>query len=294
MPSLLVKVKSRMAIYAHEKVRTLLDGEYGSVFKGRSMDFDDLREYIPGDDVNDIDWKATARSGQTLIKRYIAIRKHNILFVVGTGRAMSAMANKDENKRDVAIMVTGALGSIAVKHGDLVALVSGTDAASQYMQLKGTNEHLERILQHIHKQTSSDGAANNLNRQLDYIARSIRRKTMLVVVSDTPVIDAECEHLIRRLRAQHEVMWITISDLNPLDRSLLQKTLIDVETDASLPVFIRKSKQLVKEYGDQTNTEHSVLQKTLQRLGISHQIIASEQEVVPALYKLLEKQRYAK
>ncbi|MGB2787690.1 MAG: DUF58 domain-containing protein, partial [Candidatus Saccharimonadaceae bacterium] len=90
MPSLLVKVKAKMAIHAHEKVRGVLEGEYGSVFKGRSMDFDDLREYVVGDDIKDIDWKATARSGSTLIRRYIAIRKHNIMLVVDTGRDMAA------------------------------------------------------------------------------------------------------------------------------------------------------------------------------------------------------------
>ena len=76
MPSLFAKVKAKMDLYAHEKVRSLLDGQYGSVFKGRSLDFDDLREYIPGDDVKDIDWKATARSSGIRIRRYQAIIKH--------------------------------------------------------------------------------------------------------------------------------------------------------------------------------------------------------------------------
>ena len=92
MSSLLSQVKSKMMIYSHEKTRELLSGEYGSVFKGRSMDFDDLREYVIGDDTKDIDWKATARSGNTLIRRYIAIRKHNILLIVDTGKNMAAVS----------------------------------------------------------------------------------------------------------------------------------------------------------------------------------------------------------
>ena len=74
MPSLLVKVKAKMTLHAHEKVRGLLEGQYGSVFKGRSLDFDDLREYLPGDDIKDIDWRATARSVSTRIRRYVAVR----------------------------------------------------------------------------------------------------------------------------------------------------------------------------------------------------------------------------
>ena len=64
MGSLLQKVQKKMTITAHRKVRTALEGEYASVFKGRSMDFDDLRPYVPNDDIKDVDWKATARSGQ--------------------------------------------------------------------------------------------------------------------------------------------------------------------------------------------------------------------------------------
>lgn len=101
MPSLLVKVKAKMTLHAHEKVRGLLEGQYGSVFKGRSLDFDDLREYLPGDDIKDIDWRATARSGSTRIRRYVAVRKHNILLVVDTGRSMAATSEDGDSKRDV-------------------------------------------------------------------------------------------------------------------------------------------------------------------------------------------------
>src|ERR687897_3011995 len=77
--SLLRKVKAKTAIHAHRKVRSVLDGEHGSIHKGRSMDFDDLREYVLGDDVKDLDWKATARSGRPLIKRYVATRQHAVM-----------------------------------------------------------------------------------------------------------------------------------------------------------------------------------------------------------------------
>ena len=147
MGSLLVNVKAKMAIYAHEKVRGVLEGEYGSVFKGRSMDFDDLREYIPGDDVKDIDWKATARSGSTLIRRYIAIRKHNIMLVVDTGKNMSAVSADGSSKKQIAVLLAGVMTTLALKHGDLIGLVSGNKDRSKYMPLKTGNVHAEQVLQ---------------------------------------------------------------------------------------------------------------------------------------------------
>jgi len=81
MPALLTKVKSKLYIVAHRKTWGLLDGEYTSVFRGRSLDYDDLREYVPGDEVRDIDWKATARHGSPLVKRYVADRRQKVVFV---------------------------------------------------------------------------------------------------------------------------------------------------------------------------------------------------------------------
>ena len=96
-----------MGIHAHRKTIELLEGEYSSIHHGRSHDFDDLREYAPGDEVKDIDWKATARSTVPLIKRYIASRQHNIVFIVDTGRGMAAVAESGEPKKEIAIQAVG-------------------------------------------------------------------------------------------------------------------------------------------------------------------------------------------
>ena len=125
MTTLLQRVKSTMAIFAHRKARGMLDGEYGSVFRGRSLDFDDLRAYIPGDEVRDIDWKATARHGSPLIKRYVAVRRQTVLLITDTGRNMAAVAQGGETKKDIAVMALGVLGYLAHRHGDVVGLVSG-------------------------------------------------------------------------------------------------------------------------------------------------------------------------
>ena len=294
MGSLLTKVKTKMSIYAHQKVQGLLEGEYGSVFKGRSMDFDDLRQYVPGDDVKDIDWKATARSGQTLIKRYIAIRKHNILLVVDTGRNMAAIGASGENKRDVAIMVAGVMGYIAQKHGDLVALVSGNAEETSYLPLKGTNEHLERVLQHIEKQTTLDGPASDLAKQLDYIARTIRRRMMIVIIADDIQIDETYECLLRRLGAQHELMWVTVGDSDLANKQLSNHEAYDVAGESVVPAFMMGNKKITQEFNDSLVQHVAETEKQLGRLRISSHRVTGEADAVTGLFKLLEKQRYAR
>lgn len=291
MPSLIVKVKAKMAIHAHEKVRGVLEGEYGSVFKGRSMDFDDLREYVVGDDIKDIDWKATARSGSTLIRRYVAIRKHNIMLVVDTGRNMAATAASGDNKRDVAVMAAGVVGYIALKHGDLVGLVAGDSSRTQYFPLKGSNPHLERLLQHINSSISLKSAPSNLLSQLEYIARSMRRRMMLIVVSDDVELTDQHEQVLRRLRAQHEVLWLSIGDASGLDAD---HDFYDIDDSALLPHFIRADKKLRQAFDKNEAKRLSDNQRRLERLGIVGQRIVGDSDVVSGLYRLLERQRHAK
>ena len=291
MPSLLVKVKAKMTLHAHEKVRGLLEGQYGSVFKGRSLDFDDLREYLPGDDVKDIDWRATARSGSTRIRRYVAVRKHNILLVVDTGRNMAATSQNGDNKRDVSVMPAGVLSYIALKHGDLVGLVAGDSQSNTYLPFKGNNPHIEQLLQHIHKSTNLQSAPSRIINQLEYISQHLRRKMMLVVITDESELTSEHQQILRRLRARHEIIWVTIGDSSGLDK---EREFYDINASASFPYFIRKQQSLhqaFNDYQEQLRTTHT---KILDKLGIVSGYVTGDDDVVGGLFKLLERQRHVK
>ena len=154
MPALLTPVKSKLFIVAHRRTWGLLDGEYASVFRGRSLDYDDLREYVTGDEVRDIDWKATARHGSPLVKRWVASRTQTVLFVVDTGRGMAAQTASGEAKSAVAITLVGMLGYLALRHGDLVSLVEGDSVATHGYAAQGREGHLERLLRVIHTNTT--------------------------------------------------------------------------------------------------------------------------------------------
>src|SRR6478752_5916574 len=171
MASLLQRVKSKMAIFAHRKARGMLDGEYGSVFRGRSLDFDDLRAYVPGDDVRDIDWKASARHGSPLIKRYVAVRRQTVLLVTDTGRNMAAEARDGEPKKDIAVMALGVVGYLAQRHGDVVGLVCGDGLGTRSIPAKAGEAHLERLLREIDSATTLDSGPSRIETQLDHVAR---------------------------------------------------------------------------------------------------------------------------
>jgi len=180
------KVKTTMSIHAHRRTLELLDGEYASIHHGRSHDFDDLREYQPGDDVKDIDWKATARSHVPLVKRYIASRQHTLLLVVDSGRNMAAAAESGETKRDIAILVAGVLGYLATRHGDRVGLLMGDADRFESVQEGGSESHLERMLRRVHEAIALDGPRSHPQGGVGPAVRRVRPPPPILLNAPRP------------------------------------------------------------------------------------------------------------
>jgi uncharacterized protein (DUF58 family) len=294
MPRLLRRVTSTLSIRAHRRVFGLLDGEYASVFQGRSLDFDDLRPYVPGDEIKDVDWKATARLGSLMTRRFVAQRKHTVVLVVDTGRGMAATAPSGEMKRDVAILAAGTAGFIAQRHGDLVALVAGDANGSTYVRPASTEAHLERMLQRIYADTRLDAGPSDLSAQLSYVASAFGRGRILVVVADDRELSEREQVLLRRLVLRHEVLWFTVADADLMDPELASVGMRDVDAVAALPAFVRRSRVLRDEFAEAVRARAGHTKDVLDSLAISSQRVTSSDEVVPRFLRLLELHKHAR
>jgi uncharacterized protein (DUF58 family) len=286
-----------MSLLAHRRTLDLLEGGYASVHHGRSHDFDDLRAYVAGDDVKDIDWKATARHGEPLVKRYIASRRQHLVLVVDTGRNMAATAAGGETKKDIAVMAAGALGYIAATHGDTVSLVLGDESGTRALPSGGTEAHLEMLLRRIDARVSLDSARSDLVGVLDWVARGVRRRSMLLVVTDDVVLDERLTRLLRRLRAQHEIVWLTVGDADLMTRDgggARAHDVYDVHEMAGLPAYLRENRELRHEFDRADESLHDQTESGLRSLGISSERVGSRSAVVPALFALIEKHRRAR
>lgn len=294
MTSLLRRVRTRLSIHAHRKVHGVLDGEYTSVFHGRSLEFDDLRPYIAGDDVKDIDWRATARLGSLMTRRFVASRKHTVVLVVDTGRNMAATAESGESKRDLAVLAAGTAGYLAIRHGDLVALVAGDAEGTSYVRPESTEGHLERVLQRINDATRLDAPPSNLARQLGFVGKAFRRGRILVVISDDRELDAEEQRLLRRLSVQHEILWLTIADADPTRDDWAELEMHDVLSSEALPEYIRRDPALRADFtaGVLERTERG--DDLFESLSISRRRITSEANVVSGFFSLLELHKHAR
>ncbi len=290
MPALLTKVKSKLFILAHRKTWGLLDGEYASVFRGRSLDYDDLRDYIPGDEIRDIDWKATARHGSPLVKRYVASRKQKVMFVVDTGRGMAARATSGEPKSAVAVMACGMLGYLALRHGDTIGLVEGDVLDTRPHESKGTEAHLERLLREIAGRTTLQSGRSRLADQLRYVGQHYRQRMLVIVVADDHEVSSDDVALIRRLQVQHEMLWLTVEDADPTDSGPGEDA-YDVDDDTLLPPEVRFDGRLRTAYATAVRERRDSLERTLDHLGIVHSRVGSTDAVIGTVFRLLERQR---
>lgn len=193
-------------------VRGLLEGGRYALLHTRSMEFDDLRPYVPGDDVRDIDWKASARSGDILIKRFVSEQHHKVLIVADAGRNMTASAPSGERKHDVALHIMGALGLITMRRSDQVGMVYGDIRGCVNIRAGRGESHLESMLHRYHEQVCGRPGRSDVICQLDYAATHYRHQMLLVVVSDEPEPTQRLATTLSRLTARHDLMWAMVAD----------------------------------------------------------------------------------
>jgi len=292
--SLLRRVKTTLSIRAHRRVRGLLEGEYTSIFHGRSMEFDDLRPYVPGDEVRDIDWKATARLRTPMTKRFIASRKHTVLVIADTGRNMAALAEKGDTKSDLAILAAGTIGYIAIRHGDRVAMVAGDADHTVFVEPASTEAHLERMLQKIAANTTVAAGASDLTRQLEYAVRAFRRRMIVFVIADDRELGAPEQRLVRRLCVQHEVLWLRIGDADLMKLEWSSAGMHDVHDAAPIPAFVRGDPALRAEFAAAVAESSARAEDVFDGFAVSSQRVSAESDVVPGLFRLLEVHRHAR
>jgi uncharacterized protein (DUF58 family) len=163
-------------------VEHLLAGEYRSVFKGRGMDFDEIRPYEPGDDVRTIDWNVTARTGHPHIKRYIEERELAVWFLVDTS-ASCRTGHGERTKWDAIHEITALLTLSATRNNDRTGLILFSDRIEQVIPPRKGRLHAMRILHDLIK-SEPQGRQTSLQSALDALAHLARRRSLVFIISD--------------------------------------------------------------------------------------------------------------
>lgn len=294
MTSLLARVKSRLFIASRLRSVHPLDGGYASLVRGRSLDFEDLRPYVTGDEVRDIDWRATARVGEPMVRRSHAERRHTILFVVDSGVGMRALARDERSKKELAILTVGALATLAVRHGDDVQLLHADAGRARRMATRRSEGGVELMLRRLDEvlEAAADLAPRDL--LLRAVAEGVVRRTILVIVTDGVPIGTNTERLLRRLRAQHDVLWLTVRDADPVLPERPRRSRRDAATGWLVPDFLHGDAAVVAEWQAQRDEDDAHRAALLDRLEITHAELDGQETAIADLLAMLERRSHAR
>ena len=275
-----------MAHFGRDTTGLLAGGRYALVHT-RSLEFDDLRRYVPGDDVRDIDWRATARSGHVLIKRFVSEKHHKILVVADAGRNSTALTPSGEVKRDVAAHVIGAMGLITLRRSDEIGMVFGDSRGCVDIRLRRGETHVEYLLHRFHEHAATHPARSDVVTQLDWVATHYRHPLLLFVVSDEPDLDARLTTVLSRLTGRHDVLWAMVSDM-PAVSSADEYDGRDVTTGRFVPNGSTLGPRVVEAYRRAEAKRRERLSEFMTARGVPHASIAGSAAIRAGMVAMTE------
>lgn len=281
----ILKIKANLSIYTKKKTSNILDGAYNSIYKGKSMNFEDLREYVVGDEIKDIDWKASARSNKILIKQYIAEKKHNVLFILDSGKKMLADTRDLDLKKDVALMAVGTICYLIDKHGDAISAIYNGKENIKLFPFKTGLYNIEKILNSYEKDIATE---NDLENLINYVLKFIRRKMIIFIVTDIDGMNSISEETLRKLSVLHDVMFINISDA-----FMTGYHAFDVDQDRYIPDYILEDEKL-KDIELEIKTKvYDDIKEKLKKYKMITTTINKQEDIVRDVFKLLERKKNA-
>ncbi len=221
---LVAKVR-RIEITTRQLVDEGLAGEYLSVFKGRGMEFDEVRQYVPGDDVRTIDWNVTARSGEPYVKSYVEERELTVMLVVDVSRS-GEFGTKNRFKRELAVELAGVLSIAATTNNDKVGLLLFSDRVELLIPPTKGRSHVLRLLREL-LAFEPEGSGTDLRLALDTIFVLLKRRSIVFLVSDFLADPESYRQEMLVTNQQHDIVAFDLSD--PLEREMADVGVIALE-----------------------------------------------------------------
>ncbi|MBI9084286.1 MAG: DUF58 domain-containing protein [Desulfobacterales bacterium] len=206
-PDIIKKIK-RVHIRSSRTVNTMMAGQYRSVFRGSGIEFEDVREYSPGDDIKHIDWKVSARLGRPFIKRYREEREQVVMLLVDMS-ASQRFGTVDCLKQELAAEVASILAFNAIRSNDKVGAILFTREVERYIPPQKGSAHVWRVIKAFFDH-DPDHAGTDIAQAIAYLGRVARKRVICFLISD--FLSPTYEKALRIAARRHEVIGVLLSD----------------------------------------------------------------------------------
>ena len=279
-PDFLARVR-RIEIRARRLVANRLLGEYHSVFRGRGIEYSEVRQYEPGDDVRAIDWNVTARMGAPYIKKYVEERELTVLLAVDVS-ASSTFTTTGTSKRELAAEVAATLAFSAAANNDRVGLVAFSDRVEEYVPPAKDRRHVLRIIREL-LYLEPQGRGTNIAAALTYIARVQKRRAIVFLLSD--FFDDGYEQQLRAAALRHEIVALTLHD--PREEALPDVGLVDLQdAETGALVTVDTSDRRVRDgYARRATEARDRRRRSFAAAGVEEVALRTDQPYVAPLLR---------
>ncbi len=223
LPAEILRKVRRIEIRTRRLVNESLAGEYHSVFKGRGMEFSEVREYQYGDDVRSIDWNVTSRMGHAYVKVHVEERELTVILLVdfsGSGQ----FGTRRHFKREIEAEICALLAFSAIKNNDRVGLIAFTDRIEKFLPPKKGKDHVLRVIREV-LYFRPRGRTTDLGSALEHMSRAITKRSVVFVISD--FLAEGYERPLRVAARKHDLIALTVTD--PREEELPPIGLIEME-----------------------------------------------------------------
>jgi uncharacterized protein (DUF58 family) len=280
----------QIEIRTRRLVNTLFSGDYKSSFKGRGIEFLDVREYLPGDDVRTIDWKVTARFGRPYVKKYAEERELVVILLVDASGS-DRFGTKRLFKLEQAAQVAATLAFSAIRNNDKVGLVFFTDRIEKYVPPKKGRVHVLRLIRDIlyfepeHKGTDAVQA-------LEFLAHVLKRRAIVFLISDMMGSSFAPETIHRPLgivARKHDLVAVSVTD--PAEQELPRLGLVEIEDAESgeLLTVDTSDPALRRRFQTARAAAREATERQFRKLGIDHIPITTAEDFTKKLHQFFQK-----
>jgi uncharacterized protein (DUF58 family) len=243
IPRELIRKVKRIEIRTNRLVNDMLAGQYQSVFKGRGMAFEEVRQYHPGDDIRLIDWNVSARMNDVFIKLFVEEREMTVMLVVDMSGSGS-FGSREQLKRELAAELAALIAFSAIKNNDRVGLIIFTDQIEKFVPPKKGSKHVLRVIMEI-LSFEPESRGTDLNVAMEFLGHVSKRRSVAFLFSD--FLADDYEHGLKVAHKRHDL--IPVVTLDPLEEDLPEVGLLYLEDpETGETVAFDTSARAVKAY----------------------------------------------
>ncbi len=236
IPKEIIRKVRRIEITTSRKVTDVFAGQYQSVFKGAGMEFHEVREYLPGDEIRSIDWNVTARMGHPFVKKFVEERELTIMILLDVSMSCR-FGTRNRIKSDLAAEFCSVIAFSAIKNNDKVGMLTFTDHVEKFIPPRKGAKHVLRVIREA-LYNRPRGRMTDINNALEHFNRVTRRRTIAFVVSD--FIAPDFKKILSVTNKRHDVIAVSVVD--PAEIELPNAGLIKIhDSETGMPFMIDTS-----------------------------------------------------